>query len=90
MKAKEQIDLFGAPPPTPKEWQAEWQGMPEFVQQKQEAYATLTVRFDSEEDLQEFAALIGQKLTQRTKSIWHPHRPHCGGPNSGKRWVDAR
>jgi len=53
-------------------WEKEWQGMPEFIQDKQEAYKTLIIRFDNEEDYQEFASLINQKLTSKTKSIWHP------------------
>jgi len=51
----------------------EWEGMPEFVQEKQEdCYHKITIRFRNEEDYQEFSELIGQKLTERTKSIWHP------------------
>jgi hypothetical protein len=53
-------------------WKKEWVGMPEFVQEKQEPYSQIIVRFNSEEDLQDFAKLIGQKLTNKTKSIWHP------------------
>jgi hypothetical protein len=56
----------------PKDWEEEWQDMPEFVQSKQEPYCQLTVRFASEADLQDFAQRIGQKLTRLTKSIWHP------------------
>ena len=47
----------------------EWVDMPEFVQEKQEPYAKIIVRFDSEEDLQEFSKLIGQPLTNKTKSF---------------------
>lgn len=53
-----------------------WQGMPEFHQVKQEPYAKITFRFENEKDLQEFAELIGQKLTKKTKSSWHPFKPH--------------
>lgn len=53
-----------------------WDGMPAFTQDKQEPYAKMTVRFNSEQDLQEFASLIGQKLTKKTKSIWHPFKSH--------------
>ena len=63
---------------SPKENDArkEWVGMPEFVQEKQEPYAKINFRFETEEDLQEFAELIGQKLTQKTKSAWYPYRSH--------------
>lgn len=56
--------------------QAEWQQMPEFVQEKQEPYAQIVFRFETEEDLTEFAELIGQRLTPKTKSAWYPYRPH--------------
>lgn len=57
-------------------WKDEWLEMPEFVQEKQRPYAQIVVRFDSEDDLQEFATLINQKLTRKTKSIWHPYKSH--------------
>ena len=53
-----------------------WGGMPEFQQEKKEPYAKIIFRFDSEADLQEFAELIGQNLTAKTKSSWHPFKPH--------------
>ena len=56
----------------------EWTGMPEFKQEKKEPFSKITIRFETEEDLQEFAKLIGQKLTPKTKSIWHPFKSHWG------------
>ena len=53
----------------------EWVGMPEFV-----------LRFETEEDLNDFAKLIGQKLTPKTKSLWFPHKPHI--KPYVRRWVD--
>jgi hypothetical protein len=52
----------------------EWVGMPEFVQDKKDAYQTINVRFESEEDVKKFAELIGQKLTSKTKAIWFPKK----------------
>lgn len=69
------------------EWQKEWQGMPEFVQESSKPFAMLTVRFANQQALDEFAALIGQKLTPKTKSIWHPQLQR--GLHSAKRWGDA-
>ena len=71
-----------------KDWQKEWKDMPEFVQEKKEAYAKIIVRFDKEEDLQDFAKLIGQKLTNKTKSIWHPFKSHWGGVKNV--WKDEK
>jgi len=64
----------------------QWFGMPEFVQEKQKPYAELIVRFRNEEDLQKFAKLINQKLTRKTKSIWHPEIVR--GIHSNKRYID--
>lgn len=69
------------------DWRSEWVDMPEFDQPKQEPHAKINIRFRNEEDLQEFAALIGQKLTSKTKSIWIPALPR--GLNAHKRWKDA-
>lgn len=55
---------------------SEWTNMPEFVQEKKEPYAKIIFRFDSEDQLQEFAALINQKLTKKTKSSWYPFKSH--------------
>jgi hypothetical protein len=65
---------------------SEWKNMPEFLQDKQEPFAKIIVRFDSQESLDEFASLIGQKLTNKTKSIWHPQL--IRGLNADKRYVD--
>jgi hypothetical protein len=70
------------------EWQKEWKDMPEFVQDKQKAYSQIIFRFDNEEDLQTFAKLIGQKLTNKTKSAWFPFKSHWGGVK--KVWTDEK
>jgi hypothetical protein len=67
-------------------YEEEWVGMPEFVQDKQEPYAKIIVRFPDEKSLQEFSELIGQKLTKKTKSIWHPKLMR--GINCRKKYVD--
>jgi hypothetical protein len=56
----------------------EWVGMPEFVQEKKEPFKTLIIRFETESDYKDFENLIGQKLTIKTKSIWHPFKSHWG------------
>ena len=69
-----------------KEQEDEWKNMPEFIQKKQEPYAKIIFRFNNESALQEFAKLIGQKLTKKTKSAWHPKLER--GINSNKRYSD--
>ena len=56
----------------------EWVDMPEFVQEKKEPYKELIVRFETEEDYKNFEEIIGQRLTIKTKSIWHPFKSHWG------------
>ena len=65
---------------------AEWKDMPEFFQEKQEPYQAIIVRFRCKEDVEAFSKLIGQPLTPKTKSIWHPNLVR--GLNSHKRWHD--
>jgi hypothetical protein len=67
-------------------WQEEWLDMPEFVQEKQEPYAKIIIRFDNEKDLNNFSKLINQPLNKKTKSIWFPKL--IRGINSNKRYVD--
>ena len=56
----------------------EWVGMPEFVQEKKEPYKELIVRFETEQDYQDFQKAIEQRLTFKTKSIWFPFKSHWG------------
>lgn len=56
----------------------EWVGMPEFVQPQQKPFKTLTVRFETEIDYLDFQQIIQQKITNKTKSIWHPYKSHWG------------
>ena len=63
-------------------WEQLWVDMPEFVQKKQEPYAMINIRFETKEDLEEFAGLIQQRLTAKTKSIWFPFRSHWGAEHN--------
>jgi hypothetical protein len=68
------------------EWEKNWKGMPEFEQQDDLPYKKLYVTFRNEEDYQEFAKLIGQKLTPKTKTIWIPELEHQ--KMASFRWVE--
>jgi hypothetical protein len=65
---------------------AEWKDMPEFVQEKQQPYAQMIIRFRNQQDLDDFAEIIDQKLTVKTKSLWHPQLVR--GMHGKKRWID--
>jgi len=51
---------------------AEWQGMPEFEHEDLESYQKIIVHFPDEASREEFAILIGQNLTEKTKFVWYP------------------
>jgi hypothetical protein len=68
-------------------WKKEWQNMPEFIQEKKKEFFKLTVRFDTQEDVDIFATLIQQKITPKTKSLWYPFKSHFGHRPKVE-WVD--
>lgn len=57
------------------EYETEWRGMPEFNQPDNGAFRQIIVSFDDQEGVDKFAKLIGQNLTDKTKSLWFPPRP---------------
>jgi hypothetical protein len=67
-------------------WKEEWLNMPEFIQEKQEPYAKIIIRFDNEKDLNDFSKLINQPLNKKTKRIWFPKL--IRGINSNKIYID--
>ena len=69
-----------------EEWRKYWKGMPEFVQEDNPPHKKIIVSFRNEEDYEEFAKLIGQKLTDKTKSIWFPKLDI--DDNALKRWIE--
>lgn len=64
--------FLGEDDPYEKPWEKHWQDMPEYKQEDKAPYKTIYVHFRTEEDYNEFAELIGQDLTEKTKTIWHP------------------
>ncbi len=53
---------------------AEWQGMPEFEQADQMPHRTIYVHFADDAAVEDFARIIGQDLTDKTKYVWHPEQ----------------
>lgn len=68
-----------------KEWKKHWIGMPEYAQEDNPTYKTIYVHFRNKDDYEEFAKLIGQPLTEKTKSIWHPRLDRT--ENALMRWI---
>ena len=67
-------------------WKKHWRGMPDFSQEDLAPWKTLKVHFNNRSELQEFSKLVGQTLTDRTQSIWHPEAEI--GRMVDKRFVD--
>jgi len=64
----EQSTLFAAEP----DWAEHWQGMPEYKHEDLQPYQSVIVHFRNQQDRIDFAKLVNQSLTAKTKSIWHP------------------
>lgn len=89
---KEEEETFGklpiaSPDAEDKEWKKHWVGMPEFEQKNNPPYKQLIISFRTEEDYREFAKLIEQPLTMKTKSTWFPRLDRDA--NSLKRWIET-
>jgi len=69
-----------------KESKKLWKGMPEFEQEDNSTYKTIYVHFRTESDYKEFAKLVNQNLSNKTKSIWHPALDRT--QNSLLRWIE--
>ena len=50
----------------------EWAGMPDFDMEDATAFRSIIVHFNSQEHVDEFIDIMGQKITDKTKYIWHP------------------
>lgn len=55
-------------------WKKHWIGMPEYAQEDKIKFRAITLNFRSEADYKEFSQKIGQEVTEKTKSIWHPEQ----------------
>lgn len=53
-------------------WKQHWKGMPEFFQRDLSPSQTVFVHFRTAADREIFARLIGQPISESTRSIWYP------------------
>lgn len=67
-------------------WRQHWKGMPSFKNDHNEPYKRIQMSFRTKEDYEEFQKLIGQKMTEKTKSAWHPKLDITA--NSLTRWME--
>lgn len=49
-----------------------WVGMPEFIQEDKESFASVVVHFESFDDMDLFSKLVGKNITKKTKGIFFP------------------
>jgi len=50
----------------------EWVNMPEFEQEDKTAYQSIHIHFANQNDVDKFAKLIKQNITDKTRSLWFP------------------
>ena len=65
-------------------YKEEWKDMPEYAQEDLTAWKSVLIHFKNKEDMQAFAILIKQTVTQSTKYIWFPKSKNEGMMD--KRW----
>lgn len=58
----------------------EWEGMPEFTMDSDEAFRQIIVYFKNQEDVEKFAEITDLKITEKTRYAWFPKKitPHRG------------
>ena len=52
----------------------EWIDMPEYKFTEENPVRTLTIKFQTIEDLESFEKLIGQKIEPKRNTYWYPER----------------
>ncbi|MFA7407648.1 MAG: hypothetical protein WCY93_07400 [Anaerolineaceae bacterium] len=67
-------------------WEDHWKGMPDYVNEDKTPIKKMLVTFYTEEAIQEFAELVGQKITKKTRSMSYPAQEKDA--NSLRRWID--
>jgi len=66
------LALLDSLDPTETDPAEHWQDMPEFNQEDERSFRKLIVHFENAEDAAAFFRLVGQEVTDATKTIWFP------------------
>ena len=54
-------------------WKDSWEGMPEYISSNDlMPVQQVIINFLTEEDISQFAKLVQQTITQKTRSLWYP------------------
>ena len=54
------------------DYKKEWEGMPEFESKDLTSFRKIIVHFNSQDDVNKFAELIGQSISEKVRYIWYP------------------
>jgi hypothetical protein len=57
-------------------WKKLWKGLPDFIQGSSEPAQTISIHFMTEEDREDFAKLVNQKITANTRFMYYPKLQH--------------
>lgn len=69
------------------DWRKHWVNMPSFQKSSDTGpWKTVYMHFRSEDDFKDFQKLIGQDMSLKTKSAWHPKLDREA--NSLMRWIE--
>ena len=72
-----------------KDWREnEWDGMPEYIQNKLIPFRVIKMHFKNQEDVDAFEKLIGQKIHAGYNTYWYPKLNIK--TSSNKRYVDKK
>lgn len=71
------------------DYQAEWVGMPECENEDISGWGSVKINFAKREDMEAFSKLVGQPLTEKTKSIWFPKAEIVSVTDKAYEAVDA-
>lgn len=67
------FDIVERPPERETHYDKHWQDMPEFIQEKSEAYKTIIIRCSCADDVDSLAKAIGQPINHESQtSLWYP------------------
>ena len=83
----ELADTLGEKEPTPQDADAEWAGMPEYTNEDTSGVRHIMVHFMSLKDVEDFAKLVQQNITDKTKYIYFPELKPMAA--SSYKWVDG-
>lgn len=80
---EQMLDVFGFGA-EPADTADEWRGMPEYEQNGKVAFRSIHVFFDDQKSVDAFAKLMKQKITPKTKYLWHPEKEITHYDKSGR------